>query len=156
MTETIHSGGCQCGAVRFHAHGDEFSSSICHCRMCQKQTGGYFGAFATFKDAKVTWTRGEVSYFESSNIAKRGFCKQCGTPLTYEWHGDGVSLAIGAFDDPNKVAPTKQFDVQFGIKDFDTLHQLKVREETYAEADAGGKIESYQHPDHDTTSWPEE
>ncbi|MGJ8528364.1 GFA family protein [Maritalea sp.] len=156
MSETIHTGGCQCGAVRFKAHGDEFASSICHCRMCQKQTGGYFGAFATFADNKVEWSRGEVSYFVSSNIAKRGFCKDCGTPLTYEWHGDGVSLAIGAFDDPDKVAPNKQLATKSRIQSFDTLHKLKVREDTYGVEQSCVKLQNFQHPDHDTTTWPKE
>jgi hypothetical protein len=156
MAETIHSGGCQCGAVRFQARGDDFLSSICHCRMCQKQTGGYFGAFATFKDDKVTWTRGEVSYFVSSSIAKRGFCKGCGTPLTYEWHGDGISLAIGAFDNPNLVAPNKQLDVAARIKSFDTLHELPVVEEAADFKEQQASLQNHQHPDHDTNTWPEE
>jgi hypothetical protein len=152
MTETIRTGGCQCGAVRFKAYGDEFASSICHCRMCQKQTGSYFGAFATFPDAKVKWTRGEVSYFQSSNIAKRGFCKECGTPLTYEWNEDGTSLAIGAFDEPNTVAPDKQLDFDARIRSFDVLHDLPVRDF----GDDTPKIKNFQHPDHDTSHWPEE
>jgi len=156
MADTVHSGGCQCGAIRFQAHGDEFASSICHCRMCQKQTGGYFGAFATFPDNKVVWTRGEVSYFVSSTIAKRGYCKDCGTPLTYEWHGDGVSLAIGSFDDPNKVPPNKQLDFSARIQSFDDLHKLPKRDEAADFAQQQASLKNFQHPDHDTKSWPEE
>ena len=151
MSETIHAGGCQCGAIRFHAKGDEFWSSICHCRMCQKASGNYFGAFATFSDDKVEWVRGELSHFKSSNIASRGFCKDCGTPLTYEWHEDGTSLAIGAFDNPNAVAPNKQLEVEAKIESFDKLHELPVR----VFEGEGPKVENHQHPDHDTAQWPE-
>ena len=37
------SGGCQCGAVRYHFTGALGRASICHCRMCQKAFGS-FGA----------------------------------------------------------------------------------------------------------------
>ncbi len=40
------SGGCQCGAVRFRA-SHLGRPSICHCRMCQKHFGSFFGAFVT-------------------------------------------------------------------------------------------------------------
>jgi len=151
MSETKHSGGCQCGAVRFAAHGDEFWASLCHFRMCQKQTGSYFGAFATFDRKMVEWTRGELSYFQSSNIAKRGFCKNCGTPLTYE-QGEWVSLSVGAFDHPETVKPSKQLDFEARIHSFDTLHQLRVK----VFENEGPAVVNHQHPDHDTKTWPEE
>ncbi|AVX05031.1 hypothetical protein MXMO3_02519 [Maritalea myrionectae] len=155
MSETIHTGGCQCGAVRYKALGDDFGGSICHCRMCQKQSGSYFGAFATFSNDKVTWTRGQPSYFQSSTVAKRGFCKDCGTPLTYEWDRDGISLAIGSFDDPNKVAPTKQLDYAARIKSFDDLHKLPIRPEDPEFQAQLSAMKNFQHPDHDTAEWPD-
>ena len=44
------TGGCQCGNVRFRARllG---RGSICHCRMCQKAFGGFFGPLVTAHDA---------------------------------------------------------------------------------------------------------
>ena len=91
-----HAGGCQCGAVRFRVKllG---RGSICHCRMCQKAFGGFFGPLVTAHDA--VWTRGEPKWFQSSNRARRAFCGECGTPLAYETKY-GLELAIGAFDDP--------------------------------------------------------
>ena len=58
----IHSGGCQCGAVRFQA-SKLGRPSICHCRMCQKQFGSFFGAFVTADQAHLTWTRGQPMLF---------------------------------------------------------------------------------------------
>ena len=54
MSATI-TGGCQCGAVRFRATGFG-RASICHCRMCQKAFGGYFGPLVTVHG--LDWTRG--------------------------------------------------------------------------------------------------
>ena len=47
------SGGCQCGAVRFRV--TSFGrSSVCHCRMCQKATGGLFAALFGFGGALIS------------------------------------------------------------------------------------------------------
>src|SRR6476659_8086829 len=104
MTVAGYSGGCQCGAVRFHVVRLG-RASICHCRMCQKAFGAFFGPLVTGHG--VEWTRGEPTRFRSSNLVRRGFCSACGTPLTYEYDG-GTELAIGAFDDPTVAAPTIQ------------------------------------------------
>jgi hypothetical protein len=37
----VHTGGCQCGAVRFRVEGALGDASVCHCRMCQKAFGAY-------------------------------------------------------------------------------------------------------------------
>ena len=77
------TGGCQCGAVRYRLDAEPVGSNVCHCRMCQKAGGGPFMAFAGVKLAELVWTRGAPKVFASSDIAKRGFCADCGTPLTY-------------------------------------------------------------------------
>ena len=73
------SGGCQCGAIRFRAERLK-RASICHCRMCQKAVGGPIGAYV-IPDGFVI-TRGVLKHFRSSNKVRRGFCGDCGTPLT--------------------------------------------------------------------------
>ncbi|RYI08877.1 MAG: GFA family protein, partial [Acetobacteraceae bacterium] len=78
------SGGCQCGAVRYHATEMFDNSHICHCRMCQKAVGNIFAALVAAPREAITWTRGEPSRFRSSDHVDRGFCSQCGTPLFYD------------------------------------------------------------------------
>jgi hypothetical protein len=99
----IYTGGCQCGAVRFRIDGALGSASICHCRMCQKAFGNFYAPLVSVDEAKLEWTRGEPKRFRSSNHVQRGFCPECGTPLTYE-APDGVALAIGAFDAPEEAS----------------------------------------------------
>ncbi|MHA1190379.1 MAG: GFA family protein [Alphaproteobacteria bacterium] len=148
------SGGCQCGAVRFTV-SDLGRPSVCHCRMCQKAFGGFFGPLVTAMDA--TWTRGEPKWFESSSAARRGFCGDCGTPLAYETRY-GLELAIGAFDDPQAAAPKVQVNPRDKLALYDGLSTLPVHV-----SNAGGEWETfmadivnYQHPDHDTDTWPPE
>lgn len=154
---TIYTGGCQCGAIRFRVEGELRDSSICHCRMCQKAFGAYYAPLVSTRGADLSWTRGTVKKFQSSNFAHRGFCSDCGTPLTYE-APDGVAIAAGAFDDPAALPPTVQFGVEGKIGFVDHLHQLpgRLTEEDVEEAPFILDIVSYQHPDHDTTTWPAE
>src|SRR5690349_9164983 len=105
---SVWTGGCQCGRVRFRLEGELAEPSICHCRMCQKAMGGFFGPFASTKDRRVTWTRGEPKRFQSSNKVARGFCGDCGTPLTFEWGDGNASVAIGAFDRAGEIRPVEQ------------------------------------------------
>ena len=122
------TGGCQCGAVRFRVTTSLGKASICHCRMCQKAFGGFFGPLVSTLDNGVEWTRGKPAHFESSNFVKRGFCKNCGTPLTFEHGKDGVELAIGAFDNAHEIAPVSQLAHDAAVPCFDELHQLHCRD----------------------------
>jgi hypothetical protein len=150
-----HSGGCQCGAVRFRVDGPLGDASVCHCRMCQKAFGGLYAPLVSVRDARLTWTRGAPKYFQSSNFVKRGFCGRCGTPLTYE-APDGVALAIGAFDHPEKIEPCIQFGVEAKLPYIDGIHDLPNRAtlDDIAAAPFLNEIMSYQHPDRDTDVWP--
>ncbi|MFD1883323.1 GFA family protein [Paracoccus pacificus] len=142
------TGGCQCGAVRFAAE-IAAPASICHCRMCQKASGSIFAPLVLAET--VEWTRGTRSQFASSDIASRGFCNQCGTPLTYE-SDQGVEIMIGALDDPNAVDFSDQVMVGGRHKGFSGLADLPVRQASIETS--GQKIRNYQHPDRDTENEP--
>lgn len=150
------TGGCQCGAVRFRITTCLGAASICHCRMCQKAFGGFFGPLVSAVDGGILWTRGAPTHFVSSNFVQRGFCKDCGTPLTFEHGDDGIEIAIGALDDPGVVAPASQLAHNTAVPYFDQLHTLRERDVTDGAANKGSgeKLVSYQHPDYDTDNWP--
>ena len=151
MSEGPLTGGCQCGAVRFRV-ARLGRGSICHCRMCQKAFGSFFGPLVTSHDGH--WTRGAPKWFQSSNRARRAFCGECGTPLAYETKY-GLELAIGAFDDPTKVAPVIQVNMTDKQPFFDTLTSLPIKDDPSDEwLDFVAGIHSNQHPDHDTETWP--
>lgn len=151
----IYTGGCQCGAVRFRIEGALAGASVCHCRMCQKAFGNFYAPLVTVRGETLEWTRGAPKRFRSSNHVERGFCAECGTPLTYE-APDGVALAIGAFDAPEDVAPTIQFGVEMKLPYVDGVARLPRRhtEDDINAAQFLASIESFQHPDHDTETWP--
>jgi len=153
MPQPELTGGCQCGAVRFTAKRLG-RASICHCRMCQKAFGSFFGPLVTA--FAVTWTRGEPAWFQSSNKVRRGFCAQCGTPLAYDFGASAIELAIGAFDDPEVAPPTIQVNPHDKLSFVDGLMSLPIRQpgETPKADEFLLGIVSHQHPDHDTAVWP--
>lgn len=157
MTTSVHTGGCQCGAVRFRVEGALGDASVCHCRMCQKASGNFYLPLVSVRDAALSWTRGEPKRFRSSNHGYRGFCADCGTPLTYE-APDGVALTVAAFDDPAAIAPRIQWGIEAKLPYVDTIPDLPG-EDTMADQDAASflaELVSYQHPDHETDEWPPE
>ena len=146
------TGGCQCAAVRYRLDAEPGDANICHCRMCQKAGGAPFMAFTGVGAKDFVVTQGEIATFASSDIAERGYCKDCGTPLTYRGtKGEHVSVTIGSLDDPNAVAPESQLGVESQLKWLASALSLPAT--TVAEWMARKKIASIdnrQHPDHET------
>jgi hypothetical protein len=103
------TGGCQCGRIRYVAEIDGDDAYLCHCRMCQRATGGVSIAFRNVPKAAVNWER-EPDRYRSSPFAQRGFCSACGTPLTFEFDdGKNLDLTVGSFDDPGRFKPASHF-----------------------------------------------
>ncbi len=104
------TGRCMCGAVQFEARGEPFDVTHCHCHSCRKHNGAAVVTLAGYKDEQVTFHGSPRKHYASSPGVRRGFCGDCGTPLT--WEGDGGELGpiiefhISTFDDPGSLAPT--------------------------------------------------
>lgn len=100
------TGGCQCGRVRYAVTIDSHDAYFCHCRMCQKATGGVAAAFAAVNEAGLDW-ESQPDWYQSSPIARRPFCSACGTPLGFAFiDSEGkLDLTVGSFDDPSGFRP---------------------------------------------------
>lgn len=152
------SGGCQCGAVRYHATAFLDSSHICHCRMCQKAVGNFFAALIGLPREAFEWTRGAPAMFQSSDPVTRGFCGKCGTPLLYDYDGSRhLNVTTGSLDNPALFPPQEQFGLEARMPWFGDLCSLReegTTEGTMAGQAAAIKASNNQHPDHDTDAWP--
>jgi hypothetical protein len=150
------TGGCQCGAVRYSVEGELGRASICHCRMCQKAFGAFYGPLVSAKISQITWTRGQPKRFQSSNRVARGFCADCGTPLTFEWSKEVIELSIGSFDRAAEIRPSIQMAVDQAMPWIGDLAALPTKDPEEEAVMQGyyASIVSNQHPDHDTDDWP--
>ena len=82
------TGGCQCGAVRYRLDGEPAGANICHCRDVpegERRARSWPSAACGSRELVVDARR--ALDFASSDIAERGFCAECGTPLTYRGLG---------------------------------------------------------------------
>jgi hypothetical protein len=96
----------RCGAVRYRAQGIPYDFSHCHCSTCRKATGAAFVLWLSFRCHEVAFTRGESTYFASSEKVSRGFCNQCGTALTYQIQdSDEIDVTVCSLDNPESVSP---------------------------------------------------
>src|SRR5215475_13638106 len=67
--------------------------------------------------ADFAWTRGEPAFFASSNLATRGFCRDCGTPLSFAYNQPEarIYVTIGSMDDPELAGIELQCGVESKI-----------------------------------------
>jgi hypothetical protein len=146
------TGGCQCGAVRYELTARPRGASICHCRMCQKAGGAPFMAFTgAVRREHFVCVQGAPAIYRSSEIAERGFCAVCGTPLTYRLISrDRISVTIGSLDQPAEIAPTQQLGVESALPWFAGLAALPASAtEDWLKTVGVTEVGSRQYPDHD-------
>ena len=112
----LGTGGCLCGNVRYEATGKALGSMLCHCRICQKFSGAPILGGTTFLTEALHFTKGSPKFFQSSKIAKRGFCGDCGTALVYrglvgvwtKW----IMVFTASLDEPEKFPPTYHLGIE--------------------------------------------
>ena len=91
-------GHCLCGAVNFTVKNMKNSVEACHCGMCRRWGGGPFMCVECGTD--VTFEGEEnITVYNSSDWAERGFCKKCGSHLFYRLKdANEHQLPVGLFD----------------------------------------------------------
>lgn len=106
-----YSGGCLCGKVRYATDAGVAFGGNCHCRDCQRATGGGYAPVTMFPAGAVAIT-GKPRYFtsngDSGNLVERGFCKDCGAQLFLKLAAIPAMFGIrpGTLDDPSLYRPS--------------------------------------------------
>ncbi len=112
---TPFSGGCACGAVRYESSAAPVAMLHCHCRDCQRSSGGPFASFVVVMKDAFRLTKGTLKFYgspsEKGGKTRRGFCEECGSPVegTPDTMPDIVAIRVGSLDDPSGFSP--QIDV---------------------------------------------
>jgi hypothetical protein len=103
-------GGCACGAVRFTITAPLAGVGACHCRDCQKASGGGPNYVALARRDAFIVTKGEPRIHrgraDSGAETGRAFCPDCGTPL-WSLAPDlpFIPVKVGALDERDDLAP---------------------------------------------------
>ncbi len=97
------TGSCLCGAVRYTITGPLRPILVCHCAMCRRAMSSV-AAFTACAPGDIHIEGTKLRWYQSSPIARRGFCAQCGSSLFWEpAHGGHLSVSAGSLDDPSKL-----------------------------------------------------
>ena len=78
------SGRCLCGKVRFEIKVAPKWVGHCHCESCRRATGAPITTYVGYPVGSLRFITGAPRTFASSRGVKRGFCGDCGSPLTYQ------------------------------------------------------------------------
>ena len=101
----MYAGGCLCGQVRWRADAEPINVRICHCRSCQKATGGAYFARALFEAHSINHS-GVLTRWASSARLHRLSCSRCGTPVFVEAQdGPWIGVALATLDEPDALQP---------------------------------------------------
>ena len=112
MVEEI-GGGCACGRIRYTVTIQDHDAYLCHCRMCQRATGSISIAFKGVNQSDLRWEQ-DPDWFDSSPIAVRPYCRECGTSLGFKFKdgSEKMDLTIASFDDPAPFIPRHHFGTE--------------------------------------------
>lgn len=99
--KNVTMGGCLCGSVRFEVLAPLRGVVNCHCGMCRRLHGS-FGPHTKAPRANLRITDDSgLAWYETSKIARRGFCRNCGSGLFWDpYSQDGVGIIAGCLDVP--------------------------------------------------------
>ena len=103
-------GGCACGAVRYEFTGDPMMMGQCQCRACQRDSGAGHACHVAVAAASFQIS-GPVKYWaskaDSGNVVSRGFCTECGSPVSSTNAGmqQLVFVRAASLDDPTLFRP---------------------------------------------------
>lgn len=93
----MKTGSCLCNAVTYRVDGPLRPILACHCTQCQKTSGHHVAATAARREHVSI--EGEVTWFTSSDTARRGFCALCGSNLFWDGQRGNMSIFAGTLDD---------------------------------------------------------
>jgi hypothetical protein len=100
----MHKGSCLCGAVTFEVAGPLHPPDACHCSKCRKQSGHFWVSTDVARSAVTVQGGEKVTWFQSSEKVRRGFCSTCGSSLFWDpIKKDTIAIAMGAFDLPTGI-----------------------------------------------------
>lgn len=133
-------GGCACGTIRFTLTASPLIVHACHCRDCQRLTGGPF--------VINIWI--EKKFVEPGPVAPKSFrlaggsgkhhevffCDNCGTTLWSRYDiapGDCLFVRAGTLDNPQTVTPDVHIftrsklpwlDLPEGVRMFPSIYKI--------------------------------
>lgn len=140
MKEAIEgTGQCLCGAIHFSVKKMNYGVDACHCGMCRRWGGGPLMVVDCGKDV-VFEGEENISVYDSSAWAERGFCKICGSHLFYRLkESKDHQILVGLFHDQDHF----KFNLQVFIDRKPTFYSFTNKTKKMTEAEVIEKFASW-------------
>src|SRR4029078_7784573 len=100
------SGGCACGSIRYESTSKPTMMLHCHCRDCQRSSGGPFSSFVVLPVDACKLLQDSLRFHaspsERGGKTRRGFCPDCGSPICGQPESlpQIIAIRVGSLDDP--------------------------------------------------------
>ena len=107
------TGKCYCGAVSYDATNIKPHISECHCSQCRKQSGHRYAIVSSNTTDINIHNEGQITWFQSSQQAERGFCSKCGSHLFWRSRDDEeMAILAASIDDTEGFRMTDHIFVE--------------------------------------------
>jgi hypothetical protein len=108
----MYKGSCLCKTITFEVTGELPQPSACHCTNCRKHSGHFEASTDVPRSALTVFGSEFITWFQSSEKVRRGFCSKCGSSLFWDpIFKDWTAVAMGAFDGPTHTKLSKHIFV---------------------------------------------
>ena len=109
-----YKGQCLCGLITYNAPEKPKYIFNCHCTICRKRSGAPYTTWLIYKTDEVVISEEHLSYFESNPNVVRGFCKNCGTDISWKniEKSNWIGVTCGTAKYQNLLTPSANIWVQ--------------------------------------------
>lgn len=103
---TTRTGGCRCGQIRFEITAPPMLTMACHCKGCQRMTGGPYSLSVAVPPEGFRVTKGEPVIGGVGDPAVHHHCPHClSWVFTRPQMAPFVNVRIPMLDDPSGLEP---------------------------------------------------
>jgi hypothetical protein len=105
------AGGCPCEGLRYEVRTMPLLVYACHCRECQRRSGGSFSLSMPIMEESLIVTRGWPKFWRhsgaSGGLNTYWFCGECGGSVYEQRHTRPhvIALCAGTLDDTSWLRP---------------------------------------------------
>lgn len=105
-------GSCLCNKVQYETLGTQRQVVACHCHQCRKTSGHFVAATQVEEDKLEIHGSAYLTWYQSSETAKRAFCSICGSQLFWkEFGSEKMSVMAGSIEGDSGLEIVEQIHV---------------------------------------------
>ena len=107
--DTITTGGCHCGSLRYEFDAPLEDIAHCHCSICRRTSGGIVMTWISVPVTSFKWIEGSPTTYDSGPTCVRYFCNNCGAQLALLSRNspEEIDVTVATFDRPEQAPASR-------------------------------------------------